>query len=293
MKRTIDVLWFCLLLLPALYTQATWGETVTAQLGNGSSAVADYRQGAADKPAILVMHGFLTTNGFSTVQVVVNELADAGYTVLAPTLTLGINNRNTSLPCDAIHTHTMDGDLAEIDFWTRWLAAKGARKIILIGHSSGGLQQVIYVAIHPHPAVSRVIAISLINFQQYTAPDIIARERKGAEQLLHQQPPPLRTYQMVYCSKYNATPAAYLSYIRWSREAVLTTLKQRKVPIYAIMGGSDDRFSSEWFEKLRSTGIGVKVIPQANHFFNGPQEFDLLDELKRQLNETPSPRTKQ
>lgn len=280
MKKPAFSLWLSLLFLVWLPPQTSWGETVIERLPDGVSVAADYRPGVADKPAILVLHGFLTTNGFNTVQVMVNELADAGHTVLAPTLSLGISNRNTSLPCDAIHTHTMQMDLAEIDFWTRWLASKGARNIILLGHSSGSLQLAIYVADQPHPAVSKLIATSLINVQQYGTAQGMEKDIRVAEQLLAQASPPLQSYHLVYCNNYTATPQAYLSYIRWSSAEVLTTIKQRKVPIYAIMGGKDNRFGPSWVEALRTAGIEVKVIAEANHFFDAAQEFDLLDEVK-------------
>lgn len=260
-------------------TQA-WGDTIAEKLPSGITVTADYRQGSNGKPAILVLHGFLTTHGFNTVQVIVNELADSGHTVLAPTLSLGITSRNTSLPCDAIHTHTMDNDLAEVDFWVHWLVNRGENNIILVGHSSGSLQLAIYAATNPHPSVRKVIASSLINVQQYGTTDIIDKESSEARRLAQQKSPPLREYNIVYCNNFTATPQSYLSYIRWSREAVLDTVNKRKVPIFAIMGGSDNRFGQDWVDALRQTGIEVKVIPGANHFFDAATEFDLLDEVK-------------
>lgn len=270
----LAVLLCCALAMPA------WGDTVTEQLPDGLTVTADFRPGLPDKPSILVLHGFLTTHSFNTVQVIVNELAERDYTVLAPTLSLGINARNTSLPCDAIHTHTLETDLSEIDFWTRWLVRKGARNVILVGHSSGSLQLAIYAADKPQPAVRKVIATSLINVQQYVPADILAREMQQATELTRQSPPPLHPYNMVYCRDYIATPQSYLSYIRWSRAAVMTVLQRRKVPVFAIMGGSDNRFGQDWVHDLKSTGVIVKVIPEANHFFDAAQEFDLLDEIK-------------
>lgn len=272
-----------LLIINLLIPLYAWSETVVELLPSGKSVSADYRKGEKGKPAVLVLHGFLTTNGFSTVQVIVNDLADSGFTVLAPTLSLGINSRKASLPCDAIHTHTMESDVAEIDFWTRWLTAHGAHRIVMVGHSLGSLQLVTYVANHPDSAVKAVIATSLLNMQEYETAPMLAKDIHEAEKLQREKPVPLHSYRLVYCENYTATPDSFLSYVRWSPARVLSELKKRKVPVYAIMGGKDDRFGPAWIKQLRTTGIDVKVIDGANHFFDGGAEFDLLDAVRNHV----------
>ena len=144
-----------------------WGGTVPVRaatisqvLPNGRSGLADYRPGEAGRPAVLVVHGFLQTFNFSTIAALVNDLADQGYTVLAPTLTLGIDGRSASLACDAIHTHTEVGEAEEVAAWVAWLRARGYADIALIGHSSGALTVLDYAA-HADTAVRKVIAASL------------------------------------------------------------------------------------------------------------------------------------
>lgn len=52
-----------LLLLP-LFARP---EPVSLKLGSGIAAVADYQPGAADRPAVMILHGFLQTHHFHTV----------------------------------------------------------------------------------------------------------------------------------------------------------------------------------------------------------------------------------
>lgn len=97
-------------------------QMVEIEAGNGLRAVARFWKGDAGKPVAMILHGFLQTRDFSTVRSLAESLADDDYTVLAPTLTLGLMRRAQSLPCEAIHTHGMDMDVDEIGRWSRWLA---------------------------------------------------------------------------------------------------------------------------------------------------------------------------
>ncbi len=66
-----------------------WADVVTLELQQGLTARAEYRAGARDKPAVLILHGFLQTHNFPTVHNLAEGLVTAGYSVLTPTLTLG------------------------------------------------------------------------------------------------------------------------------------------------------------------------------------------------------------
>jgi esterase/lipase len=249
------------------------------------NASAEYLRGEPHKHAVLVLHGFMTTRNFNTVQSLVNELSDSGYTVLAPTLSLGIDNRNASIPCDAIHTHTWDDDLAEIAFWVNWLVKEGFDSIILVGHSTGSLQLVSYVAGKPASQVKEVVATSLVNIRRYTDPDTASREIADATRLAAMPTPPLSSYHLVFCDNFTATPASYLSYINWTHQRVLDTLRKVKVPVEIIMGGDDRRFSGDWITALQQTGTRVRVIKGASHFFDATHEFDLLDQVQRAIDD--------
>lgn len=143
---------FCVLLLPM---QSALAETIEAKLPTGIIATADFRAGQPSRPAILLLHGFLQTRHAPPVSSLANTLADQGYTVLTPTLTLGINRRSKSLACEAVHAHDLESDVGEIGFWVNWLAGMGLRDIVLIGHSSGSLQILEYLVKTPSPAVRR------------------------------------------------------------------------------------------------------------------------------------------
>ena len=97
---------------------------MSLELRSGLTAVSDYWPGEADLPAILILHGFLQTREFQTVRRLAEALSDEGYSVLLPSLTLGLDRRRQSVACEAIHTHSMQQDVDELRAWIDWLAAQ-------------------------------------------------------------------------------------------------------------------------------------------------------------------------
>ena len=164
------------ILLILFFSLPLEAQTVREKLPSGRYGIAAYHQAETAKPAILVLHGFLTTHNFNTVMSISELLAENGHTVLAPTMTLGINARQGGLACDAIHTHTMEDDLAEISFWVNWLSKHGHQQIILIGHSSGSMELLAYLNNNPNPAVSKLIATSLVYADGFNSTEVVNQQ---------------------------------------------------------------------------------------------------------------------
>lgn len=262
---------------------ASHGTVVDAKLPSGNVVSANYLMGKKNQPAVLVLHGFLQTRAFPTVASVVDAASTAGYTTLAPTLSLGISRRNKSLPCEAVHTHSLDEDAAEIAFWVRWLVKKGHARIVLVGHSYGNLQLLTYMGRNPAPAVKQLLLISLTDVERKQsaeqrsrlAQDMRARFKKGNKALVE--------VEVGHCKKYVSPPAALLSYLEVSRGTLLESLTKAPVPVEVIMGSKDDRMGDDWVDKLVARGISVRVIPGASHFFDSQYEFDLQEALLQAL----------
>jgi dienelactone hydrolase len=284
MSRKFSVLLAALacLLMP-LSSFASHGSAIEARLPSGRAVSADFHAGNHGKPAVLVLHGFLQTRAFPTIVSVVDGLSTAGYTVLAPTLSLGISRRDKSLACEAVHLHTLEEDAAEVAFWVRWLMQKGHTHIILVGHSFGNLQLLTYLGRDPAPAVKQVLMISLSDVEvkqdarqrARIAQDLRNRAARGDTTLVEAE--------FGHCRKYVAPPTALLSYMKLSRRSILDSLAGSPVPAAAIMGGKDDRMGPDWVDRLVSRGIAVRVIPGATHFFDNQYEFDLQEALLQAL----------
>lgn len=269
-----------LFMLPAL---ADHNKIVDATLPSGKIASADFHKGKNGQAAVLVLHGFLQTRAFPTVASIVEAATTAGYTTLAPTLTLGISKRNKSLSCEAVHVHTLDEDAAEVAFWVRWLVKNGYSHLILVGHSYGNVQLLTYMGQNPAPAVKQVLMISLTDVEMKQSAQQRARLAQDLRDRLAQKNHALVEAEFGQCKKYVSPPAPLLSYLEISRNSILDGLEQTRIPTEVIMGSKDDRMGPDWVEKLVSRGVMVRVIPGASHFFDSQYEFDLQEAVLQAL----------
>lgn len=277
----------CVLISLALVFSAHAAQTVEtvieSKLPSGKVATAEFRLGKPGKPAVLLLHGFLQTRNFPTVASATESLHSTGHTVLAPTLSLGISRRSKSLACEAVHAHTLGEDIAELAYWTEWLARQGHKRIILIRHSFGSVQILGYLnGGNQSPAVAKAILISLTDVevkQDANVRNKLVRslnERGGKDKSLVEA-------EFGHCKKYVSPAPALLSYLEVTRNTLLDSLAKQRVPIEVILGSADDRMGADWLGKLRARGITVRVIEGANHFFDNQHEFDLQDSLAQAL----------
>jgi esterase/lipase len=280
--------WLITALLADLFlpVHSSFAETVEVKLQTGVIATADFRAGKPSRPAILLLHGFLQTRNALPISPLANTLADNGYPVLIPTLSLGIDQRAQSLDCEAPHIHTKEGDVAEIGYWTNWLARKGYKSIVLIGHSSGSLEILQYVSQSPSPEVKIAILTSLIPLR--SIPKEVQKALASVKQT-HTSGQALERYTLSYCKgNYVAPPADYLTYAASDASNTLDQFSKTKIPVEVILGKSDTAMELTWPEEIRARGISVTVIDNATHFFDGMEEFDLSDKVESILARLPA-----
>ncbi|MDW8323658.1 MAG: alpha/beta fold hydrolase [Burkholderiales bacterium] len=270
--------WVRLLLAMILWTTlGATAEPVTLTLDHGLVARAEYRKGAADKPAVLILHGFLQTHAYPLVHNLTDALASAGYSVLAPTLTLGVTHRKQSLPCEAIHTHTHEDNARELNEWLQWLSARGHSRIVLIGHSMGSAELLLYLRTHRPRAVVHFIALSLVEAQTDLDSERLQKLRSHLQRKLARGDRGTEVHPLSFCRRLQGTPQTFLSYYAITPQRVQSAIKSLRIPATFIMGGGDDRLSAGWIERIRRTGQRVVIIPNASHFLDGEHEFDLID----------------
>jgi dienelactone hydrolase len=268
---------------------ASHAERVQLSMRPNLDALAEYRAGDPAKPAVLLLHGFLQTHEFPIVHHMTDGLADKGFTVLAPTLTLGVTHRHTSLACEAIHTHTLEDGMAEIDRWVAWLAKRHKGPIILIGHSLGSITLLAYMQRGAPPPVRHFIGVSIMEGR-------IEGRKGGNEAVLADlrqriklgKGTPMKV-PYSFCKSFNAVPGSLFSYLAWTPDRIMATSTRLRADITYIMGSRDDRLGPGWIDALRRTGVVVKIIQGANHFMDGEHEFDLLDNLVLELNNLNKP----
>lgn len=278
----IKTILFTSCLLQLNYVNA---EVIEKKLSNGQIITAEFNKGDPSQPAIFLLHGFLQTREAHTVERIYNSLIDNDFTVLSPTLSLGISHRELSLACEAIHSHTIQSDAAEIELWSRWLHKKTGKKVILIGHSAGSVVELSYLNDYPHKHVDQGIFISLGYFGSAPGSNETVADGKRATQNIKQGKKSLAKYGLSYCKEYVTTAENYLSYYQWQPEKILTSMKKLKIPITIIIGGDDKRITKDWSKSMKESHIKTLVVKGAGHFFDEEYEFDLHDIIEDILSE--------
>lgn len=261
---------------------------IELKLPSGIVTSADYRAGEPSKPVVLILHGYLQTRNYPLVYNLTEALSGSGYSVLSPTLSLGISRRSQNLACEAIHTHSMQDDVDELRRWVNWLTEKGHKNIVLIGHSFAAIQLLAYEQNHPAVEVRKLIFISLSDMEhQFFSPGRV--DKKAALELAAKDKKALATFELGFCREYRSTAPAYLSYTAWTQERVLKALPKTNIPYVALFGDGDTVVSKTWPEQMRKAGALVSVIANANHFFDDSSaEFELLGKLDNILSGNPA-----
>ena len=249
------------------------------RIAPGVVAEADYWPGEADMPAVLILHGFLQTSEFPTVRRLAESLAQEGFSVLTPSLTLGLNRRRQSLACEAIHTHSMQQDIAELLAWTGWLAERAGEPPVLIGHSSGGVQLVAMLESNPDLAIDRALLVSLSDFGEGLDPEQIGLLKTRAKADLDRHFHGMDAYTLAYCRRYVTNAGGVLSYLEWDRARLEQALLAGSLPVTVIYGDRDKRIDRTWLGTLQAGGVKIRPVPGANHFFDLATEFDLFEEV--------------
>ncbi len=278
MSRYILLLILC---VPFFSIQA---KEIQLQLPNQLTATAEYYPNNPDRPVVLVLHGFLQSNEFSTVRYIVDELLNNDYSVLAPTLSLNINRRKQSLNCDSLHTHNLNSDNVEINQWIEWLKKQGYQSIVLVGHSSGNMQLINYLQNKTEPVIKSLIAVSPVtvwnNYKIEQTRNEIEQAKKAVKSSLNKN----QKYTIGFCDRsYITTPENFLSYAIWSDTYLLDRIVKLPIKKQVIIGDNDSYAPTNWLNRLRNNNIKVTVLEGADHFFSGDAEFLLQDSLIESL----------
>lgn len=273
---------------------AAQAEVVQEQTAAGVGTHAEFLRGDPDRPAVLILHGFLQTRDFHTVKSLGAGLHASGFTVLMPTLSLGVDLRESSLPCDALHLHDMESGAEEIGTWLQWLDDRGFDDIVAVGHSAGSARLVHFLDRNPEAAVRGAVLISLLGFRFDDFNVDTARRVPGTDGVralpsgsgaLATEDEAIAEYRLSFCERYPAPASRFLSYYEWNCARIARTLAELETPIHVILGGEDPRVGRDWIERLTAVGADVTLIDGASHFFDGMHEFDLLEGVEGQLSQ--------
>ena len=235
MPLTSLIVWLLLIGLPT--TLQAGSARMELAISQDRATQAEYWPGAVDRPAILILHGWLQTHDFPAVRRLAEGLAGEGFSVLTPSLSLGLDRRQQSLDCAAIHTHSMQQDVGELRAWIDWLWERHDKPPVIVGHSAGGAQIVALLDTHPDLGVDQALLISLSYFGEEQGPDRSALLRARAQRDLAGNPDGMNRYALTLCRHYVTAPAQLLSYLDWDADRLKSALLALELPVTVIVGG--------------------------------------------------------
>ncbi len=238
-----------------------------------------------DKPVVLLVHGLFQTHKMREPIGVQREAwLSEGYPVLGITLSLGIDDRKEPYACDRPLDHDYSLNLKEIGVWVKWLKNRGAKKIVLAGHSFGGQQVILFAKDGKDRALVGVMALAPAKGLKREHPLLekarrLVQEGKGKTLL--------RT-NFFYCKEAQVSARTLWSYYGEDRN-IGKALDNISLPTLVVVAALDERVSEldKFLEPYvkKNERVEVKVIDFADHFFRDLAAEDLgaitLDFLKR------------
>ena len=243
---------------------------------------------AARERIFLIVHGTWAHNGMEIIVALQELLAERGVASLAPTLSLGQDNRQGFLACAPELTPNHAAALAEIDHWMGYLERQGWQSVVVVGHSRGGAQVAWYQASMSNPLVAELALLAPMAWRHsevaaaYDAQSAVPLTAvlAAAEQSSRQSIGP---YRLLRCDNVLAPPSTFLSYygdgIPKHTPAILHNVT---VPVRVFLGSADEvtRWSDEDREVLATqTDMTIIDIDGAGHFFRDLYLDDVVDQL--------------
>ncbi len=264
------------------------GMTVNAKLLMAKGK--DYRDGM-----VLIMHGFLGHNQMEIVEAAQQSLLDIGRSSLAINLSLSIDNRYGFFVFFFDHRHVLDDALNEIQTWVDYLKSKGVNKIVLMSHSFGANQLVVYASERPDPAITHLV---------FLAPNTSGTFREGyehrygknfdsaldqANELIKQgKGEQLMEYtDFLSCPQAHVTPNSFVSYYSAKQidryYSFPQFLSSVDIPLLITTGTADERqpdIAKHVRPYIDGKKIYLGVIEGAGHFF---EDFNIQQAMKSVL----------
>jgi len=238
----------------------------------------------------LILHGFMAHNKMEIVRSAQQALLDNERSSLAINLSLSLDNRHGYHGCDRPQRHVQDDAIGEVGSWIAWLRERGTRRVVLMGHSRGANQLMVYAAEKIDPEVSHMVflapgmgdeieeayftryGISLDETRAYVQAQVDAG--KGVQLL--------ENIDTLACPRASITAQSFNSYYSKNNRfrQFGNYLPRSPVPTLIISGSIDERqpntqkLVTPYLDGMR---IQLAVIEGAGHFF---RDFNIEEAME-------------
>lgn len=243
---------------------------------------------------ILLAHGLLQHNRMEIIRVLQGLFHERGYSTLAMTFSASLDNRRGPYDCATPHRYTTEGHVDEIGLWLAWLKGRGARKIILAGHSGGGNLMARFVVERNEPVIAKVILFGAGTggFEGWTPETYWARyrvklpEARNRAQVLidaGKGDTMMENVDFLFCPKAEVSANTFMSYYRpkaMIRPSLARHLENLPKPSLVI-AASEDNIAPDLTLLVKRYVDGKRlrliVIEGCGHFFRDLCADDAVD----------------
>jgi pimeloyl-ACP methyl ester carboxylesterase len=250
-----------------------------------------------DGPVLLMTHGTLAHGKMEIMAGLQSMLRERGFSSLAITLGLDIDDRQGMYDCKQPHKHLHTDAVTEIGLWHAWLKEQGVSQVALLGHSRGGNQTARYAATTPDATITHVFLVAPQTWSEdYQDQDYQKRYNKPLAPLLKQAQQMVSAGQgkqimnpvdFIYCEATQATAEAFVSYYQADPKMDTPNLiPEISYPLIVFAGSLDDTVKN-LIPAAQARVDGEKsqllVIEGADHFFRDLYSEDIADTIAETL----------
>ncbi len=253
-------------------TQRFNGLTVNANLE--MAAGRDFNDGM-----VLILHGMMGHNKMELVVASQQILLENDLSSLAINLSLNLDNRHSYFDCNLPQSHLQQNAVRELALWIDWLRQRGVGKIVLMSHSRGANQAMVYAAESLDPEISHVILLApgaddvKASYEKRYGPIFDANVRRMQERIaLGKGNEPVSNIDFWFCPRAEVTPDSFISY--YGPESKFRQfhkyLGMIEAPVLVIAGSQDERFPNipeQIGPMIDNQRLFLAVIENSGHFF--------------------------
>lgn len=229
---------------------------------------------------VLVLHGAKAHNKMEVIRTAQQVLLENDRSSLAINLSLSVSNRHGYYDCSKPQMDLQEDAVHELAAWVEWLRKRGTPQVIMMAHSRGANQIMVYIVENLDPEVTHAIMLApgagdevySMYQERYghslSEPLAVAYDRiqagKGDELM--------KGIDILSCPKADITANSFVSYFSKDNKFrnFVKYLSLSPIPTLIVTGTEDDRQPNIVELVQPYTGnenVRVSVIDSAGHFF--------------------------
>jgi pimeloyl-ACP methyl ester carboxylesterase len=240
----------------------------------------------------LLLHGTWGHNQMEIMSGLQDSLAAAGQTSVAINLSLGQNDRQGFLSCDAPIIANHAEAAAEIDHWVHFLALRWPH-IVLVGHSRGGNQVMLYNQQFGSADVEALVLLAPMTWNQASATqDYTDKYQVNLNEVLdkaRQDPQKMFIADVLHCPQASVSASSLLSYYGHQPNRNTPDLLANTMLRTLVFEGTEDPLAKEFepqTEKFAANKhVTVRWIQGSDHFFRDLYLDDVVEQTLQWLHQ--------